>query len=172
MDVLYFLLLAPLIAAVLLYVLPDHPVRDWLVRIAAVVIAGASVYLLATAFDKGTQLVAFPTEPAGLVLEGLGLAIAFAILVLAIKYRKPVAALLVAVQAALTLWFMTAYAPGMHAEHNLFVDEFSIVMALIIGVIGSAICVYAVPYMRTFHVQHPEVQDRRRMFFFILFAFL
>ncbi len=172
MDVLYFLLLAPLIAAVLLYVLPDHPVRDWLVRIAAVAIAGASVYLLATAFDKGTQLVAFPMEPAGIVLEGLGLAIAFAILVLAIKYRKPVAAVLVAIQAALTLWFAVAYAPGMHAEYNLFVDEFSIVMALIIGVIGSAICVYAVPYMQTFHVQHPEVQDRRRMFFFILFAFL
>ena len=51
---LYFLLLAPLIAAVLLYMLPDHPVRDWLVRIAAVVIAGASVYLLATAFNKAS----------------------------------------------------------------------------------------------------------------------
>lgn len=172
MDVLYFLLLAPLIAAVLLYALPDHPVRDWLVRIAALVIAGASIYLLATAYNKGTQLIVFPTEPAGLLLEGLGLAIAFAILVLAIKYRNPVAVALVLIQAALTLWFTVVYAPGMHAEHNLFVDEFSIVMALIIGIIGSAICVYAVPYMRTFHVQHPEIQDRRRMFFFVLFAFL
>jgi ech hydrogenase subunit A len=171
-DVLYFLLLAPLIAAVLLYVLPDHPVRDWLVRLAAVVIAGASVYLLATAFDKGTQLIAFPTEPAGLVLEGLGLAVALAILGLSIKYRKPVAAALVLVQVGLLLWFSVVYSPGMHAEHNLFADEFSIVMAVIIGVIGSAICAYAVPYMRTFHEHHPEIQDRRRMFFFVLFAFL
>jgi ech hydrogenase subunit A len=171
-DVLYFLLLAPLIAAVLLYVLPDHPARDWLGRIAAVVIAGASIYLLATAFDKGTQLIAFPTEPAGYLLEGLGLAIAFAILALAIKYRKPVAAVLVAVNAALLAWFVVAYSPGMHVEHNFFVDEFSVVMAVIIGVIGSAICAYAVPYMRAFHAQHPEVPDRRRMFFFLLFAFL
>ena len=88
------------------------------------------------------------------------------------KYKKPVAAVLVLVNAALLLWFVVVYSPGMEVEHNLFVDEFSIVMALIIGVIGSAICVYAVPYMRTFHVQHPEVPDRRRMFFFILFAFL
>ncbi len=172
MDVLYFLLLAPLIAAVLLYVLPDHPVRDWLVRIAAVVIAGASLYLLATAFNKGTQLIAFPTEPAGYILEGLGLLLALVILALAVKYKKPVAAVLVLVNAALLLWFVVVYSPGMHVENNFFVDEFSIVMALIIGVIGSAICVYAVPYMRTFHVQHPEIPDRRRMFFFLLFAFL
>jgi ech hydrogenase subunit A len=171
-DVLYFLLLAPLIAAVLLYVLPDHPVRDWLVRIAAVAIAGGSLYLLATAFNKGTQLIAFPTEPLGYILEAIGLAVAFGILVLAIKYKKPIAAVLVIVQAALALWFAAAYAPGMHVANNLFVDEFSIVMALIIGIIGSAICVYAVPYMRTFHAQHPEVPDRRRMFFFLLFAFL
>ncbi|MEN6341524.1 MAG: proton-conducting transporter membrane subunit [Methanospirillum sp.] len=172
MDVLYFLLLAPLIAAVLLYVLPDHPVRDWLVRIAAVVIAGASVYLLATAFNKGTQLVAFPTEPLGYILEGIGLLVGVVILALAVKYRKPVAIVLALVQIGLLLWFTAVYSPAMHAEHNLFVDEFSIVMALIIGIIGSAICAYAVPYMRTFHAQHPEVPDRRRMFFFILFAFL
>jgi ech hydrogenase subunit A len=171
-DVLYFLLLAPLIAAVLLYVLPDHPVRDWLARIAAVVIAGASLYLLATAFDKGTQLIVFPTEPAGYLLEGLGLLLALVILALAVKYKKPVAAVLVLINAALLLWYIVVYSPGMEVEHNLFVDEFSIVMALIIGVIGSAICVYAVPYMRTFHVQHPEIPDRRRMFFFLLFAFL
>ncbi len=172
MDVLYFLLLAPLIAAVLLYVLPDHPVRDWLVRIAAVAIAGGSLYLLATAFNKGTQLIAFPTEPLGYILTGIGLLVGLAVLGLAVKYKKPVAAVLALVQVGLVLWFELAYAPGMHVANNLFVDEFSIVMALIIGIIGSAICVYAVPYMRTFHAQHPEVPDRRRMFFFLLFAFL
>ncbi len=172
MDILLFLLLAPLIAAVLLYVLPNHPVRDWLVRLAAVAIAGASLYLLATAFNKGTQLVVFPTEPAGLVMTGLAVLIALFILAMGVKYRKPVAIALALVQTALLLWFEFVYAPGMHAEHNLFVDEFSIVMALIIGVIGSAICVYAVPYMRTFQAQHAEVPDRRRMFFFVLFVFL
>ena len=172
MDILLFLLLAPLIAAVVVYALPNHPVRDWLVRLSAVVIAGASVYLLATAFDKGTQLVAFPTEPLGLAMTGLSVLMALFILALGVRYRKPIAVALVLVQTALLLWFELGYAPGMHAEHNLFVDEFSIVMALIIGVIGSAICVYAVPYMRTFQAQHTEVPDRRRMFFFVLFVFL
>lgn len=172
MDILLFLLLAPLIAAVLVFALPNHPVRDWLVRIAAVVIAGASVYLLATAFDKGTQMIAFPTEPVGQVMTGLAVVIALFIVAMGVKYRKPIPIVLALVQTGLLLWFELVYAPGMHAEHNLFVDEFSIVMALIIGIIGSVICVYALPYMRTFHDQHPEVADHRRAFFFVLFVFL
>ncbi|HOT95254.1 MAG TPA: NADH-quinone oxidoreductase subunit L, partial [Methanoregulaceae archaeon] len=161
-----------MIAAVLLLALPDHPIRDWVVRVAAVVIGGASCYLLATAFDKGSQVVAFPTEPVGQVMTVLAVVIALYIIAMGAKYRKPVPIVLALVQAGLLLWFELVYAPGMHAEHNLFVDEFSIVMALIIGIIGSAICVYAIPYMRTYHGQHPEIPDHRRAFFFVLFVFL
>jgi len=45
-------------------------------------------------------------------------------------------------------------------------------MALIIGIIGSLIAVYAVRYMETYHHHHPEVRDRQKMFFFVIFAFL
>ena len=45
-------------------------------------------------------------------------------------------------------------------------------MALIIGIIGSLIAVYSVRYMETYHHHHPEVRDRQKMFFFVIFAFL
>ena len=45
-------------------------------------------------------------------------------------------------------------------------------MALIIGIIGSLICVYAVGYMETYHHHHTEIRDRRNLFFGILFIFL
>ena len=51
-------------------------------------------------------------------------------------------------------------------------NRLSVVMSLIIGVIGGAICVYAISYMRDFHGHHADVKDRRRSFFFLLFVFL
>jgi ech hydrogenase subunit A len=43
---------------------------------------------------------------------------------------------------------------------------------MIIGIIGSLICVYSVGYMKTYQLQHKEVPDRRGFFFAILFVFL
>jgi ech hydrogenase subunit A len=66
-----------------------------------------------------------------------------------------------------------------HTLHNistigtLFIDKFSIIMALIIGIIGTLICVYALGYMKYFHKNfHPETIDNRKSFFAILWIFL
>jgi ech hydrogenase subunit A len=57
-------------------------------------------------------------------------------------------------------------------EHPFYIDNLSIIMALIIGIIGSLICWYAVSYMKDYHHHHPEMKNRQRSFFFILFFFL
>jgi ech hydrogenase subunit A len=61
---------------------------------------------------------------------------------------------------------------GMHIEHSLFVDKFSIIMALIVGIIGSAICLYGFGYMPEFHEHFREVKDRRKYFAFLMYLFL
>jgi ech hydrogenase subunit A len=45
-------------------------------------------------------------------------------------------------------------------------------MALIIGIIGSLICVYSIQYMKDYHHHHKEMKDRQKSFFFIMFLFL
>jgi ech hydrogenase subunit A len=107
-----------------------------------------------------------------MVMQVIIIAIALLILYLAIKARKPIAVALILIQTAIVQYFEFQYAPALAVEGNLFVDEFSIIMAMIIGVIGSLICIYAISYMRCFHEHHPEVEDRRRLFFFIMFVFL
>jgi ech hydrogenase subunit A len=52
------------------------------------------------------------------------------------------------------------------------VDKFSIIMALIVGIIGSAICLYAIGYIPEYHEHHKEVKDRRRYFSFLIYLFL
>ena len=172
LELLLYLILFPLLTAILCLALPEHPIRRWVIRVSGVLIAAGAVYLLVTSYNKGSYLVDVPHEPAGTVMLVISLAIALFILYLAVKARKPIAVALILVQTAVLLYFEFRYAPALVIESNLFVDEFSIIMAMIIGVIGSLICVYSISYMRCFHEHHPEIEDRRRFFFFIMFAFL
>ena len=172
-QLLLFLILFPLIAAVFLLFAKKTFERGWIVKIAALVIGVVSLYLLVAGFDKGLVKYAVESGPIELIMVGIELVIAFIILLyLGIRHRKYSAVILVMVQGALLIWFEMAYGHSIELTYNLFFDQFSIIMALIIGIIGSLICVYAVGYMETYHEHHKEIADRRRMFFFILFVFL
>lgn len=54
----------------------------------------------------------------------------------------------------------------------MHVDSLSIIMVLILGIVGTGICVYALGYMKDFQAHHPEQKDRRPWFFALMFAFL
>jgi len=56
-------------------------------------------------------------------------------------------------------------------ENAFYVDNLSIIMALIIGIIGTLICIYALGYMKEYHEHHTGMKDNRRGFFFIFFLF-
>jgi ech hydrogenase subunit A len=94
------------------------------------------------------------------------------ILYLALRGRRPIVALLAGVQLVLGLVFEFLFASAAQASHNLFVDRFSILMALIIGILGTLIVNYAVGYMAEYHHHYPEVRDRRRFFGFLIYLFL
>jgi NADH:ubiquinone oxidoreductase subunit 5 (subunit L)/multisubunit Na+/H+ antiporter MnhA subunit len=51
-------------------------------------------------------------------------------------------------------------------------DRLSMVMILIIGLIGTLICVNAIGYMRDYHRSNPMIKGRRNVFFSLLFVFL
>jgi ech hydrogenase subunit A len=75
-------------------------------------------------------------------------------------------------QCGLMTWFELAFGKEIHVAQNLFVDKFSIIMALINGIVGGVICLYALGYMKEFHASHKEFRDRRPLFFGLLFIFL
>lgn len=53
-----------------------------------------------------------------------------------------------------------------------YCDSLSLIMVLIISVIGSAICLYAIPYMKT-HEAHQSLEaSRQPRFFFVMILFL
>jgi ech hydrogenase subunit A len=146
--------------------------RNWIVKVSAIVIGAVSLFLLVTSFDKGIVLYEFPSEPTGIIMFIIEILVAVYLLYLGIIYKKYLVLVLVLVQMLLMTWYELLYAHTIEVTSNLFVDQFSIIMALIIGIIGSLICVYALGYMKDFHQHHKELPDNRNIFFFITFVFL
>jgi len=172
LQILLYLILFPLIAALFILIGRRDYGRDMIVKISAIVIGIITLALLVLGWDKGTLIYSIASEPVSQIMFIIEIILAVAIVYLGIKYRKSLTIFLVLLQAGLLIWFETSMAGQVHVEENLFVDQFSIIMAMIIGIIGSLICVYSVGYMKTYHLQHKEVQDRRSFFFATLFIFL
>jgi ech hydrogenase subunit A len=172
LDLLLCLILFPLIAALFLLVVRRDSLRALIVQISAIVIGIVSLALLALGFNKNTLLYTVGPEPVGQIMLIIEVVLAVFVLYLSIKYRKSLTVVLILLQACLLIWFETSLAGNLHITNNLFVDQFSIIMALIIGIIGTLICVYAVGYMETYHNRHKEIRDRRGIFFGLLFIFL
>jgi len=172
-QLLIFLILFPLIAAFFLLIARKDLEREWIVKLSALAIGIVSVYLLITTYDKGTLLIsAIPAEPTGLIMFIVEMLIAVYILYLGITYKKWLVVGLIVVQSAIMLYFELVYSHSVHVQANLFSDELSIIMALIIGIIGSLICVYSLGYMKFFHEHHLEMPDKRPWFFSVMFLFL
>lgn len=172
MQLLLFLILFPLITALFMLLVRNDPGRDWIVKLSALIIGAGTVLLLVSLFDKGTLYYAFSAEPVGLLMFVIEMVIAVFLLYMGIKYKNYLVVALVLLQSALMVWFEAVYAHAVDVKYPLFIDQFSIIMALIIGIIGCLICVYSLGYMKDFHEHHREMTDKRHVFFFILFAFL
>lgn len=169
---LLFLIGFPLLAALILLVAKADGFRDLVVRISALVIAVGSVFLCVKSFGQGPQFFAFHNEWIDKGMMGIEILIAIFITYLSVKHKKILAPVLSWCQLILMVWFETQHAHGIEVEKTLFFDNFSVIMALIIGIIGSVICVYGLGYMKDFQHHHHDDPDRRPLFFFLMFLFL
>ena len=140
--------------------------------IANAVLSAVPIYLLITYLDRGAEYFRLESRLIDTGMMLIEISIAVFILYLSFKAKRYLPALLVIVQSVIMLSLEVTAGHGMQIEHSLFVDKFSIIMALFIGIIGSAICLYAFGYMPEFHEHHTEVKDRRNYFGFLMYLFL
>ena len=103
---------------------------------------------------------------------GVEVLIAAFIVYISLRAKQYIPVLLVVVQSAIMVTFELTAGGSMEIENSLFIDKFSIIMALIVGIIGSAICLYAIGYLPEYHQHHKEVKERRRYFSFLFYLFL
>ena len=171
-ELLLFLIIFPFLIALLLGFLKSDRAREVIILIGSGLIILASLVLLLTGFSQSVALYSIGGEEISLLIFGAEIIITLYILYIGLKFKKYAVITLAVIQALLLALVEITTPAGRDIADNLFVDQFSIIMALIVGVIGSLICIYAISYMREYHVQHPDVTDRSSFFFFTTFLFL
>ena len=169
-----FLVLFPLLVALVQLLVRSDTVRTYLTVVSALVIACGSVFCAAEFGGEGTTLLSLDSRTSSVVdyvAVGIDVVLCAYIVYRGISCRKWLAVLLAVVQLCLLVYVDFGVMDEVEVANALYIDDLSIVMALIIGVIGSAICVYALGYMRD-HEARAHASDRRPVFFSLMFAFL
>lgn len=173
MSTIIFLIGFPLIVAIALLILKADAARDIIVKVAAIVIAAASIYLVVQNFGNGGDYFKVPhAETVGYVMMAIEILLAIVIIVLGIKSKRYLAPVFAVIQTPLMIWFELTKGHHIEVNYNMYVDRLSMIMVLIIGIVGSLIAVYAIGYMKDFQAHHKSAKDRRPWFFFLMFLFL
>lgn len=173
MYLLEFLIAFPLFISVILLLLKGERLRAAVVKISALAISSASVALLISTFHKSIQYFKAESHLVDKIMFFTEWALAGYILYLGLKFKRAWVSLLILLQAGLMFYLEYSCGAKVIAENNLFIDKFSIIMSLVVGIIGSLICIYSTGYMEDFHRDyHKEIKDRRNFFFFVIFVFL
>ena len=173
MALLGFLIVFPLVVAAVLLAVRGDGARNVIVGASAVIIGVASVVLVATNLGTPGVYFEFSSVVLDYVCTGVSVVLVGIVLSFAVRYKNLLAGALALVQLVGALVLEFAFAHEVEVPLGLYFDSLSLLMAFIIGVIGSGICVYALGYMRDFQAHEPEgAKDRRPLFFALMFVFL
>lgn len=175
MELIVSLIMVPCVAALLMLVVRADKARDVLVVGASIAIAALSVAFAACYTGAGALYFDLPMEWShflAVVNIVIDVTVGLYVVCYSVKYRRWLPLVLALGQIFTTLWFEYNIQREVQFESQMRVDSLGIIMVLIIGIIGTGICVYALGYMKDFQAHHPEQKDRRPWFFAIMFAFL
>ncbi len=177
MEFIAFLILFPFLTAAVLTLVKDNTVRKGVVYTGSGIIIAASVVFAVIYFAGALGETAEYLERSGIVhiinyaMLAVELFLTVLIVRLSLKYKKYHAALLSVAGTLIMAWLELSGGADSAAAH-IYVDRLAVVMCLIIGIIGSLICIYAAGYMTDYHEHHKEFKDRRTFFFPMLYIFL
>ncbi len=186
MGLVAYLVAVPLIAAALLMLLRSEEQRRVITVVGAAATGAGAVAFAVRYLAGGHRAFSLPQETSyaiTLVLTAVDILLCAVILWYAVRYRNRVALALGLVQTVGFLYFASLTLPaGAHhmLEEPLYTDQLSVIMVLIVGLVGSAICVYALGYMKDFQHHEDEAAakagavaaDRRHFFSALMFLFL
>ncbi|MEZ4576430.1 MAG: proton-conducting transporter membrane subunit [Desulfobacterales bacterium] len=94
------------------------------------------------------------------------------ILYFGIRHRSVLVQALAVFQIVLLGYLEFFMQPPSVSGPDFHCDFLSLIMVLIISIVGSLICVQAIPYMKKHEEEHPTGMSRQPLFFFVMLLFL
>lgn len=140
--------------------------------VSALIVAVLTLLVTAKYFQNG---IVFTPDHAKLIddlMMGVEILVALYIIIVGFQNKKYIVSLFACLQTPLILWFELTRKPDIEVENIIVFDKLTAIMVLIIGIIGSLICLYAVGYMRWYHTHHKEYPEKKHFFLAVLFLFL
>jgi ech hydrogenase subunit A len=162
--------LPPLCGLVIL-LLRDFRVRKPFVLISTILQAAIALnFTLSAGFGSPLSFSAdLPWLETALLAGELGMATLIAII--ALRRKRLLSLLLAIAQGGIAIYGERAFA-GIESYALFRCDQISLLMILVVAFVGGLILLYAAGYMKTWQEEHGDVPDRRRFFFFVVFAFI
>ncbi|MDF2540485.1 MAG: hypothetical protein K0S47_203 [Herbinix sp.] len=172
MNAFTVLILFPLIASIVLFLIKNDSVRNVLVWIFALTTAAITIFVVCKYFKNGISFNYQDEKLIDNIMTAIELLVAIFIISIGLKNKKYLVVVFASIQTPFMLWFEFTQKHGIEVENSIVFDKLSSIMVLIIGIVGSLICIYAVGYMRWYHIHHDNYPIRKNFFFSILFLFL
>ena len=172
MGAITVLVLFPLLAALAVLLVKEDEVRSKIVRVSACITAALTLVVVCTFFRKGITYSYRLETAIDLVMAVVEVVLAAYIITIGIRYKNYAISVLSFLQTAAILCFELTAKSQIEVKNAIVFDKLTAIMVVIVGVVGSLICIYAVGYMKTYHMHHTEYEDRKGFFFAVLFLFL
>jgi len=170
-NLLTLLILLPVVAALVCYFVRSSAVRNLTVVATGAILAAASLGLLGQGTFGPVEVGSILGISSDFLITVLDFALLGVIFFYGVKNRNLLIQGFTLAQAVLLAWFeivMVEHA----AVPALAGDQLSLIMVLVISIVGSLICIFAIPYMKE-HEEHLHLKKSRQpRFFFFLVLFL
>lgn len=171
-NLIVYLVLGPMAAALACMVLRFRKARSFLVGITGISLIAGSILLIQ--MRPGNAIPAFMgSMKFTIFIQAADFFVLGLIFFYGIKFKNRVVAGLSLAQAGLLAYFEFIMLKGGHAaQAGFFADNLSLIMVLLICIAGSLIVFYALPYM-AHHEEHLKLKKSRQpRFFALLFLFI
>ncbi|MFW5487048.1 MAG: NADH-quinone oxidoreductase subunit L [Desulfovibrio sp.] len=170
-TLLFFLIVLPFLAGAGCYFLKPGSVRSLIVMCTGAVLAVSAIAFYgngSVAYSPGSMF-GISVRPMIQVLDFLLL---FLILFYGFKLKSRWVQLFTAFQIVLLSVFELFMVDHAHEFPTFYADQLSMVMVLVISIVGSLICLYAIPYMKTHEGHLKLAKSKQPQFFLYLVGFL
>jgi ech hydrogenase subunit A len=163
------LILGPILFGVLALISPTRGVRNAIVLVAAVLTAAAGALLITR-----TPLTIIMEPWTASLATGLEFLMVLIVLAIAISIRSWLIAAMALVQLGLAAAELLLPGQGgaETAAAQFIVDPLALILVLVVSIVGSVICVYAIGYMKHHEEHAPPTTAGSGRFFFFLVGFL
>jgi ech hydrogenase subunit A len=172
MELPVLLIVLPMVCGIVIASIKKFDIRKYFVFASSLLLAILAIVCVVQSAGALPVRLSFDSEWPEYLMLVLELGMAVMIGVLAIKYKNILALLLALIQGGLLIFFEVNYGGTIAVKADIVIDQLTIIMLLIVGIVGGLIGVFATGYMKTWQAENPQIKDRRRYFFFVIFAFM